>query len=128
MSAERRTNQRWDIESLEVAHLTALDHFQLIATRGHLIDASIHGILLHIDREDLVAKQYRSNLTMDPLIGEKISVEIRQMNLDIIGRVVRTRPLGKGKFEIAIDYTEDAPDYWRECLVDLLPKTGIDEF
>ena len=26
------------------------------------------------------------------------------------------------EYEIGIDYTQDAPDYWRECLCDLLPR------
>lgn len=128
MSAEKRLDQRWEINSVEIAHFTALDHLQLIATRGLLVDASTRGILLHIDREDLVPRKFRSNLTLEPLIGEKMSLEIKDMNLDITGRVVRTKPLGRGRFEVALDYTEDAPDYWRECLIDLLPKTGVDEF
>jgi hypothetical protein len=43
------------------------------------------------------------------------------MNLEIGGVVARTKFLGKDGFIVAIDYTEDAPDYWRECLMDLLP-------
>jgi glycine cleavage system aminomethyltransferase T len=46
------------------------------------------------------------------------------MNIEISGRIARTKLLGKQGFEIGIDYAEDAPEYWRECLVDLLPAPG----
>jgi hypothetical protein len=32
--------------------------------------------------------------------------------------------LGKKGFYVAIDYSEEAPEYWRECLMDLLPNPG----
>ena len=46
------------------------------------------------------------------------------MDLDITGIIVRTKHCGEGIFEVGIDYTSDAPEYWRECLCDLLPKPG----
>ncbi len=122
MGAERRVSPRWDLDPVEVVHITCLDQYQMIAAYGSLIEASNSGFLLHLDRSDLLPKNLRSNLTLDSLVGRTLSIEIRQMNLDIIGRVVRTKPVGKGVFELAIDYTEDAPEYWRECLIDMLPK------
>lgn len=52
-------------------------------------------------------------------------LKISDMQLDIDGVISRTRFIGAGLFEIAIDLSEDAPEYWRECLVDLMP--GADE-
>ena len=46
------------------------------------------------------------------------------MNLDLDGRVVRASHIGRGAFEIALEFSEDIPEYWRECLVDLLPEPG----
>ena len=46
------------------------------------------------------------------------------MNLEISGTVVRTRLLGIEGFEIGVDYSLDAPEYWRECLLDLIPSPG----
>jgi hypothetical protein len=50
-----------------------------------------------------------------------VVIRIEEMNLELSGKVTRTRLLGKEGFEIALDYTNDAPEYWRECLMDLLP-------
>lgn len=123
MGAERRIQPRWEIDAVEVVHLTALEHYELIASRGMLVDASATGFLVVVDRQDLLARHLRSNLTLEPLVGQKISLEIAMMNLDIIGHIARTKPLGKGLFELGVDYTSDAPEYWRECLLDLLPKS-----
>lgn len=127
MGAERRTIVRWDLNSLKVAHVTSLDQLELVASSGQLVEASSRGFKIILDREDLIPKLYRSNLSLDPLVGHKLSLEIEAMNLDITGTVVRTRLLGKGLFEVGVDYTAEAPEYWRECLVDLLPKIGEDE-
>lgn len=48
-------------------------------------------------------------------------LQIDEMNLELSGTVKRTKMVGRGVFEIGIDFSEDAPDYWRECLLDLLP-------
>ena len=123
MGAERRVQPRWELDAIEVVHITALDHYQLIASRGRLVDASASGFLIVLDRQDLLPRNLRSNLTLEPLIGQKVSLEIEMMNLDIIGEVTRTKPLGKGLFELGVDYSEDAPEYWRDCLLELLPKS-----
>jgi hypothetical protein len=52
--------------------------------------------------------------------------KIADMELEIDGCISRTRFIGSGLFEIAIDLSEDAPEYWRQCLVDLLPGTDED--
>ena len=81
-----------------------------------------------IDREDLVPLEFRRNLNLDALIGHKVFIHLNELNLEISGRVARTRFAGKSGFEIGIDYSDDAPEYWRECLVDLLPAPGeLDE-
>lgn len=46
------------------------------------------------------------------------------MNLDLDGTVNRTLHKGRGNFEIAIEFSRDVPEYWRECLIDLLPAPG----
>lgn len=124
MGAERRIQPRWELDAIEVVHITALEQYQLIASRGALVDASSSGFLIILDRQDLLARNLRSNLTLEPLLNQKISLEIAMMNLDIIGHVARTKPLGRGLFELGVDYTDDAPEYWRDCLLELLPKAG----
>lgn len=120
----RRSATRKEVTPIQVSHLTALDDFTKIAKNGSVIEASATGLLIHIDREDLVPQVLRKNLSLDCLIGDKVCFHLEEMNLEISGTITRTKLSGKKGFLVAVDYSDDAPEYWRECLTDLLPAPG----
>ncbi len=122
-----RVAKRKQVGSIPISNLTTLSYFESIARFGHLIDASSTGFLLQIDREDLIPKGLRQNLSLESIEGEPIVLMINPMQLEINGHIARTRYIGKGQFEIAIDFSQDAPEYWRECLFDLLPSSVVSE-
>jgi hypothetical protein len=124
MMPNRRAAPRRDITPLTVSYMSSLESLAKIAKYGEIIEASISGFLLIVKREDLIPQNLRKNLTLEPLLGAKVLLHLPQMNIEICGNIARTKLLGKQGFEIGIDYTEDAPEYWRECLVDLLPAPG----
>ena len=88
------------------------------------MDASSTGFLLHVDRKDLIPKLLRSGMDISALEGEFVVIRLKEMDLEIDGTVTRTRHIGRGIFEVAIDFSDEAPEYWRECLMDLLPAPG----
>lgn len=125
MKAERRNSPRKEVSPLGISSLTSVDSAARIARAGSIIDASTTGILITVQRKDLIPKFLRNNLTLESLIGDSVLIHIDMMDLELSGKITRTKFLGRdGGFEIAIDYTEEAPLYWRECLVDLLPDPG----
>ena len=124
MRSRERLAERKLLGAIHFANLTALDRFVLLARNGTIVDASASGFLLKVPRKELVPKVLKSNLTIECLVGERVMLQISEMNLEIDGIVTRTKLIGKGNFEIAIDFSEDAPPYWRECLIDLLPNIG----
>ena len=124
MQSNRRVAPRRDITPLEVSSMSNLENLAKIAKGGEVIEASTSGFLIMIKREDLVPVALRRNLTLDELVGTKILIHLPQMNIEISGTIARTRFVGKKGFEIGIDYSDDAPEYWRECLLDLLPAPG----
>lgn len=124
-SPSGRAAKRKQVGSIPVSNLTTLTHFESIARFGHLIDASSTGFLILIDREDLVPKNLRQNLSLQSIEGEPMMLMINPMELEISGHIARTRYVGKGVFEIAVDFSQDAPEYWRECLFDLLPSSVV---
>lgn len=124
MKSERRIAQRKEINLIPVKNLATLDPFTVIAKKAEIVDASSTGFLLYVHRKHLVPKGLRSNLTLKPLEGERVMLKIEDMELDLDGLISRTRFIGDGIFEVAIDFSSDAPEYWRECLVDLLPGSG----
>lgn len=124
MGAERRLAARKEVDAIVVSDITTLSSYKILARQGAVVDASTRGFLLHINREDLVPEELRSNLSLEGLVGQQLVLFLPQMNLDLDGTVMRASHKGKGLFEIAIDFSAEVPEYWRECLIDLLPAPG----
>lgn len=121
---KRRMAPRKTTTPISVSYLTSLDNFTKIARDCEVVEASSSGLLLHVKRDSLIPTALRRNLTLDVLVGDKVFMRLEDMNLEISGLIARTQFLGKAGFLIAVDYSEDAPKYWRECLIDLLPTPG----
>jgi hypothetical protein len=124
MKPERRVAARKVVDFIHVAELTSLSSYNVIAHEGVIVDASQSGFLLKVERSKLVPKEYRENLSMENLVGHQVVMFLPQMNLDLDGTVTRALHVGKGMFEIAVKFSSDVPEYWRDCLVDLLPAPG----
>ena len=120
----RRVAPRKEVSPIHITHLTSLDDFAKIAKNCEIVEASATGLLLRVKREDLIPTALRKNLSLDVLVGDRVFMHLEEMNLEISGVITRTSLSGKKGFQIAIDYSEEAPEYWRECLMDLLPQPG----
>lgn len=121
---EKRRSERKSIEKVKIEDLTALSDYGVIAHHGHIIDASALGFKVEIHRDDLLPEELRSQLNLDILKTEHVALYLPQMDLDLDGRVTRSEHVGNGIFHIAVDFSHTAPEYWRMCLVDLLPEHG----
>ena len=121
---DRRVAPRKEVSPIHISYLTSLDDFAKIARNCEIVEASATGLLLQISREDLIPTALRKNLTLDALIGNRVFMHLEAMNLEISGVITRTQLLGKKGYQVAVDYSEEAPEYWRECLMDLLPQPG----
>jgi hypothetical protein len=124
VGAERRVAERKAVDQLVATDITSLSHYKVIAKIGCIVDASTKGFLLSIQREDLVPTELRQNLSLEGLVGQQVVLFLPQMNLDLDGSITRAKHKGKGQYEIAVNFSADVPEYWRECLVDLLPSPG----
>ncbi|MBV2168075.1 MAG: hypothetical protein KUL82_05140 [Bdellovibrio sp.] len=120
----RRVAPRKEVSPIHISYLTSLDDFAKIARNCEIVEASSSGLLLLIKREDLIPSALRKTLTLDVLIGDRVFMHLEEMNLEVSGVITRTQLLGKKGFYVAVDYSDEAPEYWRECLMDLLPKPG----
>ncbi len=120
-SRKYRKSARKEIAVLNLTRISTLDNLAKIASEGLVTQVSKSGILLNVKRTHLIPQYLRQNLNLDVLIGKRLLIHIHELNLDMSGVVSRTALRGSGGFIIALDFSEDAPDYWRECLVDLLP-------
>jgi hypothetical protein len=119
-----RSAPRKELSAVKVSYISSLADFSKLTRDAQIVQASSTGLLIHVDRRDLLAPSLRKNLNIDELVGERVYLRLDDMNLEISGTVARTQFLGKGQFHIAVDYSDEAPEYWRECLMDLLPMPG----
>ena len=124
MKAERRISDRKMIDGVSISELTSLDNYSVIANSGLIVDASSSGFLILIDRNDFASEDLRGGLSLESLTGQQVALFLPQMNLDLDGIITRAKHIGKGQFEVAIQFSMEVPEYWRECLVDLLPDPG----
>lgn len=122
--SSQRKSPRKSLAPRLVTSLSSLDTLAKLTRGGELIQVSSSGILLVVKRDDLIPTNLRRNLNLDSLVGTRVLMHLKELDLEISGKVARTRYVGKDGFEIGIDYSDDAPEYWRECLVDLLPAPG----
>ena len=120
----KRIAPRKEVEPIRVSYMASLNDLAKIAKNCQIVEASASGLLLTVLRDDLIPQSLRGNLNLDCLIGNRVYLKVDPMNIEISGEIRRTKFLGKQGFHIAVDYSEDAPEYWRECLMDLLPKPG----
>jgi hypothetical protein len=123
-SATRRADQRKAISQVDVLNVKDLNKGDVYFSRATVVDVSNTGILLLVERENILSVPLRSSLSLNGLINVSVGFTIEVMDTYIEGIVTRTRPEGGGDFMIAVDFREDAPEYWRNCLVDLLPEDG----
>lgn len=120
--SEKRISHRHDINPLEIHGMISISNLTPICDYGNITEASTTGFKLIVKRDDFCPNELKNTMNIDSIKGLDVSLYIPAMDLDITGQVTRTKYVSNKEFEIGIDYTSDAPDYWRECLCDLLPR------
>lgn len=120
----KRVAPRKEVEPIKVAYMASLNDLAKLAKNCEIVEASSTGLLLIVQRTDLIPQSLRSNLDLNCLVGNRVYLKLEPMNIEVSGEIKRTKFLGKKGFHIAVDYSDDAPEYWRECLMDLLPRPG----
>lgn len=123
-ASERRFAPREKLDPIQIRGFTSLDHMTLLSRSGFIVDASKNGFLLHIERKNIVPKAFRDTLSLDELVGDRVILMIDPLNLEIGGRIARTKRVSKDLFEVVVDFSDDAPEYWREILVEMLPRAS----
>lgn len=122
--SEKRFSPREKLEPIQVRGLMSLDHKTQLSRVGHIVDASTTGFLLHVSRKDLMPQKFRDALSISDLEGDQVILTIEPLHLEISGKIARTKRLNKEIYEIVVDFSEDAPEYWREALIDMLPRAS----
>ena len=106
-------------ETLPASGLSFKKNSDMIAGRASLFQISKKGFYLRVDRGEL-SKSLKNGLTLNPLHAKEVSVHLPDLSLGLEGVARRSRHIGRGVFEIFIEFSGDTPSYWSECLMDIL--------
>ncbi len=121
---ERRKYTRKLLDPIHVANMVLVDRLMFLARYGTILNASAAGLLIAVCDHDLSPDLLQPTRSFTAFKGEKVTMKIVEMQLDIVGRLMRFHRPARQDVEIGIDLTDSAPSYWRECLADLLPSAG----
>jgi hypothetical protein len=121
---DRRQYPRKWLDPIHIAELKTMDRRTVVAHDGTILNASATGLLIRVERAALSPEICRHDVPLTAIEGEYVVMQIVEMALEIDGRIVRAHQAAPAWCEIAIDFTDNAPEYWRECLADLLPDLG----
>ena len=124
---EQREYDRKFLAPFHVADIQAADRCVCLAHHGTIVNASATGLLIHVNPQHLYPEMLQHDLSLESVEGDYVTMKIVEMELEIDGTVMRARHLDQGLCELAIDFSENAPAYWRECLAELLPGLGESE-
>jgi len=124
---EQREYNRKLLAPIHVADIQAADRCVCLAHHGTIVNASATGLLIHVNPQNLNPEMLQHNLPLEGIKGDYVTMKIVEMELEIDGTVMRARRLDQGLCELAIDFSDNAPAYWRECLAELLPGLGESE-
>lgn len=119
-----RKNGRKLVDPIHVINVRLANSNTALARYGTILNTSTSGLLIEVCPSDVSPEVLRNKLLLSRIEGEIILMTVDEMSLEIDGRVVRFCYNDKEMFEIAIDFTANAPAYWRECFADLLPSLG----
>ncbi len=118
----KRIADRHDITPLEIHGMISISNLTPICDYGQILEASTTGFKVMVKRDDFCSGELKANIDLGSIHGLEVSLYIPSMDLDITGHIARTKYVSNKEYEIGIDYSSDAPEYWRECLCDLLPR------
>ena len=121
---DRRQYPRKRLDPIHIAEMKTLDQLTVLAHHGTILNVSATGLLIRVDRNALSRDLFRHDVPLTIIEGAYVVMQIVEMALEIDGKIVRAHQAAPGWCEIAVDFTDNAPEYWRECLADLLPGLG----
>ena len=115
-------NEKKKIKGVKAASITLSNEENLIVKKALISQVSPAGFNLIFNYRDLVPESLKFQLHLHSLWYKNIHMYIPDMEMEMEGTVIGTRHLGTGNFEINIEFFQEVPKYWRECLFDLWPK------
>ncbi len=107
---------------VKACSITLSNEEDIIVKKAFVSEVTPKGFKLILNYHDLVPESLKLQLHLHDLWYKNIHTYIPDMDMDWEGKVIGTQHLGKGNAEVNIEFFQEVPKYWCECLFDLWPK------
>ena len=118
-------------ETIKVSQFSLLKTSDVIAQQAFLFQVSPKGFYLRLNRKDL-QKKLKSHLSLGSIRNRDVTMHLPQLNFGLDGKIAHTQHIGNGIFELFIQFFDNVPSYWSDCLMDMLlsypNRSFTDEF
>ena len=115
-SPERKTQVK---ALLKASSISFLGEENIFLKKALISKLNSRGFNLIFHHRDLVPSALKFRPALHSFWDKSIHTYIPNMEMDLEGRVTGTRRLEKGNFEVNIEFSQETPSYWRECLFEL---------
>ena len=105
-------------ENIAIDDLSIIDTSDVITSKGCLFQISDEGFYIRLNRKDLTSN-LRTNLSLNAIHDTDVSIHLPKLNIHLDGTIKHTQHIGKGVFEMLIQFFDCVPDYWSDCLLDM---------
>ena len=96
--------------------IISLTKQEILSRHSHLAGVTKKGLTVHSDKKYfLVPEKEFSNFLNHP-----VELFLSQYEIPFYGIITKICSIRESLFEISVDFTENTPLYYRECVADLL--------
>ena len=109
------------LKGIKVASIALAEEEKLVVKKAFVSNLSPLGFKLVFHNQNFISDSLKFHLHFYALLQKELCMYIPDMEMDLDGIVTDVRYLEDGKWEVSIEFSPSAPQYWRECLCDLWP-------
>ena len=114
-------------ENLEVTQLSLMSNSKITIKSARLFQVSPDGLYINLERKNLPSS-LKKDLNLDSLLNKEIAMNLSIMNIQLNGLITNARYTGGGVFEIFVQFLNNTPRYWYDCLMDVIVSYPYGEF
>lgn len=96
--------------------IVSLSGQETLSRANQLASASVKGLRVYSDKKGFLIP----TKDFSKILNHPVELFLSQYELKFHGVIKKIQAIEKDLFEIQIDFTEDTPHYYRECVEDLL--------
>ena len=109
---ERKTTGKYNIST----DIVSLTRQETLSRHSHLAGVTEKGLTVHSDKKFFLVPEKE----LSTFLNHPVELFLSQYEIPFYGIISKICSIRENLFEISVDFTENTPLYYRECVADLL--------